>query len=343
MPKRGAGALRSRAGNADRSGTGGPSSARAGDVRAAAGGERDQARHVARRAAGPHPDTGRRGRRTPLHRSHGQRSGLSSGLSPERRSRSRAAQCSRASLGLLWRFGPSALGESARRRAGFAGVAMRVVIVDDEAPARARLRQLLAAHPDVEIVGEADTGVRAMEIAAESRPDTLLLDIQMPGCSGIDVAASLCEPRPHVIFCTAYDQHAVDAFELHAVDYLLKPISRARLAQALERVRSAAVPAPPLRAMGPSRFLVRNATHYQVIAESKVLYFCSEDGLTKLVGEAGQYWMDPTLNELEQQLDPSRFFRISRAALIHLSTVTEVHPMPADPAKSCCGTASGWR
>ena len=205
---------------------------------------------------------------------------------------------------------------------------MRVVIVDDEAPARARLRQLLAAHPDVEIVGEADTGVRAMEIAAESKPDTLLLDIQMPGCSGIDVAASLREPRPHVIFCTAYDQHAVDAFELHAVDYLLKPISRARLAQALERVRSAAVPAAPLRAMGPSRFLVRNATHYQVIAESKVLYFCSEDGLTKLVGDGGQYWMDPTLNELEQRLDPARFFRISRAALIHLGTVTEVHPMP---------------
>src|SRR5262249_32355586 len=173
------------------------------------------------------------------------------GLSSERRSRSRVAQCGRAPLGLLWRFGPAALGESARRRAGFAGTAMRVVIVDDEAPARARLRQLLAAHPDVEIGGEADTGVRAMEIAADSRPDPLLLDIQMPGCSGIDVAASLREPRPHVIFCTAYDQHAVDAFELHAVDYLLKPISRARLAQALDRVRSAAVPSPPHRALRP--------------------------------------------------------------------------------------------
>ena len=114
---------------------------------------------------------------------------------------------------------------------------MRVLIADDEAPARTRLRQMLAAHPDVEIAGEAETGAQAMELAAELKPDLLLLDIQMPGSTGIDVAACLPEPRPHIIFCTAFDQYAVDAFELHAVDYLLKPISRARLAQALDRVR----------------------------------------------------------------------------------------------------------
>jgi len=207
---------------------------------------------------------------------------------------------------------------------------MRVLIVDDEAPARARLRQMLAAHADVEIAGEAETGVQAMELATQLKPDVLLLDIQMPGCTGIDVAASLPDPRPHVIFCTAYDQHAVDAFELHAVDYLLKPISRARLEQSLDRVRSAA-PRPSLDAVrppGPARFLVRNATHYVVVGEARVLYFCSEEGLTKLVGDAAQYWMDPTLNELEQRVDPARFFRISRAALINLSAVTEVYPMP---------------
>src|SRR3954452_23965986 len=115
---------------------------------------------------------------------------------------------------------------------------MRVLIVDDEAPARSRLRQLLAAHADVEIVAEADTGTRAMELAAEHKPDAILLDIQMPVCTGIDVAACLPQPRPHVVFCTAFDQHAVDAFELHAVDYLLKPISRARLAQSLDRIRA---------------------------------------------------------------------------------------------------------
>jgi two-component system LytT family response regulator len=114
-----------------------------------------------------------------------------------------------------------------------------ILIVDDEMPARARLRQLLSAHRDVEILGEAETGTEAMRLACELKPSAVLLDIQMPGCTGMDVAASLPEPRPHLVFCTAFDQHAVDAFELDAVDYLLKPISRARLAIALDRLRSA--------------------------------------------------------------------------------------------------------
>jgi two-component system LytT family response regulator len=213
---------------------------------------------------------------------------------------------------------------------------MRVLIVDDEAPARARLRQMLAAHADLEIAGEAETGVQAMEMAAALRPDVLLLDIQMPGSSGIDVAACLAQPRPHVIFCTAYDQHAVDAFELHAVDYLLKPISRARLAQALDRVRVLAAGGgePGLdqairgSTAAPSRFLVKSAGHYLVVGEGRVIYFVSEDGLTRMVAEGGQYWMDPTLNELEARLDPARFFRISRAAMISLNAVAEVFPMP---------------
>jgi len=204
---------------------------------------------------------------------------------------------------------------------------MRVLIADDEAPARARLRQLLAAHPDVEIAGEAETGTQAMQLAAELKPDLMLLDIQMPGSTGIDVAACLAEPRPHIIFCTAFDQYAVDAFELQAVDYLLKPISRARLAKALDRVRAAPAATQPV-AIGPVRFLVKSAAHYTVVGEARVLYFASEDGLTKLVAGDGQYWMDPTLNDLEQRLDPKRFFRISRAALVSLSAVAEVHPMP---------------
>lgn len=213
---------------------------------------------------------------------------------------------------------------------------MRVLIVDDEAPARTRLRQLLTAHPDVEVLGEAETGVQAMELAVEIKPELILLDIQMPGCSGIDVAACLAQPRPHIVFCTAFEQHAVDAFELNAVDYLLKPISRVRLAQALDRVRSLSagnresaldrtVRSQPF---GPARFLVRNASHYTVVGEARVLYFSSEDGLTRLVGDSAQYWMDPTLNELEERLDPARFFRVSRAALINLNAVAEVFPLP---------------
>jgi len=213
---------------------------------------------------------------------------------------------------------------------------IRALVVDDEVPARARLQQLLSAHADVEIVGEAETGVEAMRLAGEMRPELILLDIQMPGCSGIDVAACLAEPRPHIIFCTAFEQHAVDAFELNAVDYLLKPISRIRLAQALDRVRSLSaasreaaldrtVRAQPF---GPTRFVVRNGSHYTVVGEARVLYFASEEGLTRLVGEGAQYWMDPTLNELQERLDPARFFRVSRAALINLNAVAEVFPMP---------------
>lgn len=211
---------------------------------------------------------------------------------------------------------------------------IRVLIADDEAPARARLRQLLASHADVEVAGESETGPQTMGMTTETRPDLLLLDIQMPGCSGIDVAACLPSPRPHIVFCTAFDQHAVDAFELHAVDYLLKPISRARLAQALERVRSlqgAHTTGADTRAIPNQRqmrFLVKNGASYLVVPEARVLYFVSEGGLTRLIADAGQYWMDPTLNDLEQRLDPARFFRISRAALINLNAAAEVHPLP---------------
>jgi two-component system LytT family response regulator len=182
-----------------------------------------------------------------------------------------------------------------------------------------------------------------MKLASELKPDVVLLDIQMPGCSGIDVAACLPRPRPKIIFCTAHDQHAVDAFELHAIDYLLKPISRVRLAEALERVRSLAEMSRPNRdsseddeldravhrqSPSPARFLVKSALNYLVVGESRVLYFLSEDGLTKLIADSGQYWMDPTLNELELRLDRSRFFRISRAALINLNAVEQVFPLP---------------
>jgi two-component system LytT family response regulator len=212
--------------------------------------------------------------------------------------------------------------------------ATRILIVDDEAPARARLRQMVASQDGFEIAGEAATGVEAIRLVSELKPDVLLLDIQMPVCSGIDVAASLPNPRPQIIFCTAHDQHAVDAFELHAIDYLLKPISRVRLAEALQRVRTlTAAPrsdydAVTRQAAAPARFLVKNASHYMVVGEARVLYFASEDGLTKLIAAGGQYWMDPTLNELELRLDRSRFFRISRAALINLNAVEQVFPLP---------------
>ena len=114
---------------------------------------------------------------------------------------------------------------------------IRALIIDDEQAARDRLRQLLSAISDIEIIGEAEDGEEAIAKIGEMEPDLVFLDIQMPGCSGLEVAASLVAPRPSIIFCTAYDEYAVDAFELHAVDYLLKPVNRARLEHAIQRVR----------------------------------------------------------------------------------------------------------
>ena len=208
---------------------------------------------------------------------------------------------------------------------------IRALIVDDEALARERLRRLLEETGDVDIVGEAEDGLDAMARIAELAPEAVFLDIQMPGCTGLEVAASLPEPRPHIIFCTAFDQYAIDAFELHAVDYLLKPVSRARLQKALDRVRSGTPPQPmdaALRGAAPvTRFLARKGSIYRVVPVDDVLCFVSEEGLTKLQTAGQHYWVPPTLNDLEARIDPAKFFRISRAAIVNLYAVHEVVPI----------------
>ena len=114
---------------------------------------------------------------------------------------------------------------------------IRALLVDDEEPARLRLRSLLSEHPDLEIVGEAEDGEEALQKITEFRPDLVFLDIQMPGKTGLEVLAALPPPRPRIIFCTAFDQYAINAFEHNAVDYLLKPLNRVRLGKAIHRVR----------------------------------------------------------------------------------------------------------
>jgi len=213
---------------------------------------------------------------------------------------------------------------------------IRTLVIDDEQPARERLKQLLTAHPDVEIVGEADDGVLAAEKIAELTPDLVLLDIQMPGASGLDVAASLGKPRPAVIFCTAYDQYAVDAFELSALDYLLKPVNRARLAAALERVRLRAdASAGRDRAleqltqatgMAPTRFLAKRGSRFRVVPANEVVAFTFVDGVTHLLTATEQLSMQPTLVSLARRLDAASFFQVSRSAIIRLDAVKEAKP-----------------
>jgi len=206
---------------------------------------------------------------------------------------------------------------------------IRALLVDDEQPARERLRRLLVELGGIEIVGEADDGEQAMEVIARLTPDVVFLDIQMPGCTGLEVAASLPAPRPHIVFCTAFEEYAVDAFELRAADYLLKPVSRARLEKALERVRGdgdadAAIERTARGAPPPMRFLAKHGGTFRVVAAREVVCFLSEDGLTKLVAADRHYWMSPTLNDLEARLDPRQFFRVSRAAIVNLDAVQEI-------------------
>lgn len=209
---------------------------------------------------------------------------------------------------------------------------IRVLTVDDEEFARERLRHLLASVPDVEIAGEAANGEEALERIVRLRPDLVLLDIQMPGASGLEVAACLPRPRPRIIFCTAFDQYAVDAFELHAVDYLLKPVTRARLAQAIDRVRQApagegeaAVDRATDAMHGKcTRLLARCGDRVHVIPQRDVVCFSSDGGLTFANTRDRQYVLEPTLNDLEDRLDTSVFFRVSRAAIVNLNAVSEV-------------------
>ncbi len=215
-------------------------------------------------------------------------------------------------------------------------MSLRVLLVDDEAPARGRLRQLLSERADVAVVGEAEDGVEAIERIQELTPDVVFLDIQMPGCSGLDVAASLGPARPAIIFCTAFDQHAVDAFELQAVDYLLKPVTRARLDAALARVAPALPVAPgashadapegATQPGSPTRFLARRGARYKVVPLAEVVAFSFDEGQTRLHTATEQLLMQPTLAQLLRRLDPARFFQVSRAAVVHLDAVREAKP-----------------
>ena len=213
---------------------------------------------------------------------------------------------------------------------------IRTLLIDDEQPARERLKQLLGAHPDIEVVGEAADGIEAAERIAELLPDLVLLDIQMPGASGLDVAASLGQPRPAVIFCTAFDQYAVDAFELSAIDYLLKPVNRARLASALDRVRSTKQPRARDRAMdalsratglSSTRFLARRGARFRVVPVHEVVAFTFVEGVTHVITVTEQLTMQPTLAALARRLDATTFFQVSRTAIIRLDAVRDAKPL----------------
>lgn len=198
---------------------------------------------------------------------------------------------------------------------------MRAVIVDDEPIARRELRRLLALHDDVQVVGEAGSASEAGRAVESLTPDVLFLDIQMPQRSGMELLESL-EDAPHVIFTTAHDEHALRAFELGALDYLLKPIAPARLAAALDRVRQRVV-APAIDAtLSMTRpLLVRDGGEAWLVTLTDVSVIEAAGNYVQLHFGARRPLLLHTLAALERRLDPERFFRASRSLIVNLDHV----------------------
>ena len=214
---------------------------------------------------------------------------------------------------------------------------MRTLIVDDEAPARDRLKRLLADLEGVKFIGEAEDGVQAVEMIEREKPDLVLLDIQMPGLDGLGVIEALEDPPP-VIFVTAYDEYAIRAFEVNALDYLLKPFSRERLEKAVYRAQEALAEERDFARLGPllesmaaqgrylNRLAVRDRDRIRVLDVDEVDWIGVENEQVMVhVGDCA-YLIRRTLAELEARLDPATFFRAHRAAIVNLDRVQEVIP-----------------
>jgi two-component system LytT family response regulator len=200
---------------------------------------------------------------------------------------------------------------------------MKAMIIDDEPPARRELRRLLTGFPWVEIVGEAGNVEQAAELVESLTPELLFLDIQMPGGSGFDLLTRL-EDVPQVIFTTAYDQHAVQAFKVDALDYLLKPIEPARLAEALSRVRRAQAARTPQPGAVLEQIFVRDGERCWFVPLREVRLLSSEGNYIRLSWGKEKPLLGRALAALEQRLDPNRFFRANRRQIINLDFIESV-------------------
>jgi two-component system, LytTR family, response regulator len=234
---------------------------------------------------------------------------------------------------------------------------IRTLIVDDEPLARDGLRVRLSREEDVEIVGEAIDGVAAIDAILALTPDLVFLDVQMPGCGGFDVLERVSETHlPIVVFVTAYDQYALKAFDVHALDYLLKPFSDTRFAEALSRVRrawasetdrdaderiaallaarqgmqnananAAGAASAPAKAY-LTRLPVKDRDRYLLLRIEEITWIEAAQNYVQIHARRGTFLVRSTMGDLEAQLDPSRFARIHRSTLVNLDRVREIRP-----------------
>jgi two-component system LytT family response regulator len=211
---------------------------------------------------------------------------------------------------------------------------LRTIIVDDEEPARRILRDYLAAIPGIKLVAECANGFEAVKVISEERPDLVFLDIQMPKLNGFEVLELLDDP-PAVVFATAYDQYALKAFDVHAVDYLLKPFRKERLLEALGRVRErrAAKKPMPVREMAAAarpagasieRILIKDGTRVHVIPLDQIDYIEAQDDYLAIHVGGKEHLKQQRLADLEQQLSNTRFIRVHRSYILNLDRIARI-------------------
>ena len=218
---------------------------------------------------------------------------------------------------------------------------IRAVIVDDEAYARKKIREFLRSEKDVEVVGEAGNGSDAIRIIRDAKPDLVFLDIQMPKPDGFGVVEALGdEPLPHVVFATAYDQYALRAFEIHALDYLLKPFDRDRFRESLKRARRIIGMEKDredfrsrirgliedMRTDGPRlrRFLIQSKRGVRFLNAEDVLYLEAAGSYVALHTETGEHLVREALSDLEKKLDPRLFIRTHRSFIVNVDAIQEI-------------------
>lgn len=217
---------------------------------------------------------------------------------------------------------------------------IRAVIVDDEDLARQVVRELLSTHSEIEIAAECANGFEAVKAVTELKPDLLFLDIQMPKLDGFEVL-ELIGTQMAIIFATAYDQHALRAFEVHAVDYLLKPFGGERFEQALtrakQRIGGGKLPEPAelkasTRAAGEyaERIVVRDGTRVHIIPVTKLDYAEAQDDYVALASEGKKHLKQQTISSVESSLDPACFLRIHRSYVVNLERVAKIEPYGKD-------------
>ena len=216
---------------------------------------------------------------------------------------------------------------------------IRAVIVDDEELARQVLREFLSKHEEIEIIAECANGFEAVKAVTELKPDLLFLDIQMPKLTGFEVLELIGSDRA-VIFVTAYDEYALRAFDVHAVDYLLKPFAAERFESALKRAKErlgGKLPAPAdlsSAARPPAEYLerivVRDGTRVHIIPIAKLDFAEAQDDYVALSSEGKKHLKQQTISSLEKALDPDRFLRIHRSYIVNLEKVTKIEPYSKD-------------